>query len=397
MHVSSRLSIFFGAFVLVLVASGCDTFSSGSEEDDLRDRLVGTWVIEEQVGTYLITTDAPQMILDPDVPGQGTMTLSGRWNDYNAPSRFVDEPLLYARHTARPIYQGYGPALLLSTAPIQNVESVRTGEDDGFVVQLSDVYDRQRNVFTPDGFLEGIITTSYYEQYPGRPELIPDTVLSDPLPPLPPLSRPAVQLNDLPFAQKFVGSDTVRVGGTLRPAVQTIPAGVETAVDAERTPAADLARQKITYTFTENDSVYVSAAVNGDTLRISGAWEVSRDTLRIWQGTDTTTALLDLQRGIAGPGSEWRMTFEDPLCTPDDTACRTFYEYTFGLAAGTLRSGTWRRVNDLAPNTPSASKQVRTTDPGPSCQEKSVKPALCDRTHLLRGGAPELRPPTRSR
>jgi hypothetical protein len=356
---------------------------------------VGEWVVEGQTGTYFVETDVKQTVLDPDVRASSSMTLLGVWSDFGTPDRMLDEPLRYARHTARPVYQGHGPGILLSTEPIQTLKTVDSGEDGGFAVRLSDVYDRQQNTFEPDGFLEGIIETSYYQQYPGRLEVASETLSSDPLPTVPLTSRPTISLDSLPFAPKFAGADTAYAAGILQPQVQTIPVGVETPVDTERTPYEDLERQQITYRFTEDDSVYVSAIVNSDTLRIGGEWATRQDTLRIWQGTDTTTALIDFEPRSDGPATELEMTFNDPLCTEGDDDCRSFYEYTFGLEPGVLRGGTWRRINNLIPrsSTTTEKRNKRSSmSRQDACIERDAALPLCTRHHLLQGGAPQLRP-----
>lgn len=399
LRMRAQYPVLLSAVLVVLLVSGCDAFS-GSSTPGPRGRLVGEWVIERQTGTYFIETDAMQTVLDPDAAAPGSMALLGVWSDFDTPDRVLDEPLRYARHTARPVYQGHGPGLLLSTKPIQTLETVGSGEDNGFAVRLSDVYHRQQNTFKPDGFLEGIIETSYYQQYPGRLEVASETLSSDPLPTVPLTARPTISLDSLPFAPKFTGADTAYVAGTLQPRVQTIPVGVETPVDTERTPSNDLERQQITYRFTEDDSVYVSATVNGDTLRIEGEWATRHDTLRIWQETDTTTALIDFQPGVGGPASELRMTFNDPLCAEGDDDCRTFYEHTFGLEPGVLRGGTWRQINHLIPgaSTAAAKRDARSSTNHPAvCTGTDAVPPLCTRHHLLQGGAPQLRPSTELR
>lgn len=389
----------FFLITLALLAAGCDAFSDVSAPSP-RDRLVGEWVIERQVGTYEVVTNAEQTVLDPDAKATGAMTLQGGWYD-DGRSRPIDEQLQYVRHTARPIYQGDGRAILISTDPVQNFETVRHGEDEGFVVQLSDVYDIQRYVFEPDGYLEGELVASYYEQYSGSPNLARDSLSAAPLPSAPlASSEPRLTLPALPFIPAEDGADTLHVDGQLRPAVRHISSRVSTEVDVERTPRDVLERQRITYTFTTRDSVFVTATVDGDTLRTAGTWQVEGDTLRIQQDDDTSTARIDLQPGHDGSPASLRMAFKDPLCRPDDAACHEFYEYTFGLDDGSLVRGTWTLVNDLVevptPNNASTRAARPSTPPGTvakrTCSQVDQQLALCEPLYLLRGGVRSLRP-----
>ena len=398
MHFDPRPLWLFILIGLMPIAAGCDTFSDASSPAP-RDRLLGTWVIERQVGAYEVVTNAEQTVLDPDAEATSTMTLQGGWHD-DGRSRPVDERLRYVRHTARPIYQGDGRAIVISTDPVQNFESVRRGEDEGFAVQLSDVYDIQQHVFEPDGYLEGEVVSSYYEQFSGSPNLAGDTLSAAPLLSAPlGSSAPLLALQALPFSSAEDGADTLYVSGTLRPAVRRIPPGVPTGIDVERTPREVLDRQRITYTFTARDSVFVRATVDGDTLRTVGTWQVDGDTLRLQQGDDTATARIDLPSGHDSSPARLRMTFTDPLCRPDDAACHTFYEYTFGLKAGSLVRGTWEFVNNLvaAPITDHAASAARPSTPPRTaakrtCSPGDQQPALCEPVDLLRGGVRLLRP-----
>lgn len=383
-------------------AIGCDSFSDASAPSP-RDRLMGEWVIERQVGTYEVITNAEQTVLDPDAEATGAMTLQGGWYDRGR-SRPVDEQLQYVRHTARPIYQGDGRAILISTDPVQTFETVRHGEDEGFAVQLSDVYDIQQYVFEPDGYLEGEVVSSYYEQFPGSPNLARDALSAAPLLSAPlASSEPLLTLSALPFVPPETGADTLYVDGQLRPAVQRIPSGVPTSVDVERTPRDVLDRQRITYTFTVRDSVFVTATVGGDTLRTAGTWQVEGDTLRIQQGDDTSIARVDLQPAHNGSPASLRMTFRDPLCPPDDAACRAFYEYTFGLKTGSLVRGTWGLINTLVavPTPDNASTRAARPSARPhtmavqTCSAADPRPASCEAASLLRGGMRPLRPARR--
>jgi hypothetical protein len=394
--IRSPLLLLVVAPVLVAVlVSGCDAVSSNEDAPTLRDQLVGQWIIEHQTGTYRITSEVAQTVLDPDESADGSLTLSGRWDDAG-PHQYVDEDLHYARHGAISAHDGYRPTLLLSTAPIQNVEAVKTGKDKGFVVELRDVYDRQQNVFRPDGFLEGEIQTSYYEQYPGRPELASETLSAAPLP-TPPLSAPVdVQISDLPFAHKYAGSDTIQVDGTLRLPTQTLAPDTETIVDVERTSSDRLARRRITYDFRENDSLFVSSVFDGDTLRIAGTWALRGDTLQLRGEEETEAALLTMTPGEETGKAKVYMQFDDPLCRSDDTDCFSFYEHTFGLRAGTLKGGTWRLENRLVPASESftsradRSKSICGVAPSSAADRG---PGPCEARTLLRGaGAPPLMP-----
>lgn len=386
------------ALVFLLVMSGCDFLTDRSDTEDPRDQLIGSWVIEKQVLTYLIVTDTEQTVLDPDAPAEGTMTLGGAWVDSDSPDRLLNEPLKYVRHGVRPIYGGYGPSVLFSTAPIQSLETVRTGRDEGIAVQLSDVYDDQQNIWTPDGYLEGIIETSFYQQYPGHLRIANQTLSADLLPDLPLIASPTVRLDSLPFVSNLVGSDTAFVVGTLEPATQTIPPGVETVVDTERTSTHKLDRREVTYTFTEDDSLTVAATANGSRLQLEAEWALEGDTLRIWEERDTTTVIIDFELGAEGAATGLKMRFDDPLCGSGDTTCRTFYEYAFGLAEGTLREGTGRITNDLVPKAESpASEQqalvLKREDRASACaEENTASDIFCNNRYLFQGGAPQLRP-----
>lgn len=346
---SSLRSVSFvlcGMLIAALLA-GCD--ASGPNSPTPRDRLLGTWVIEQQDRTYSVTSTQAQTVLDPNVPASGTMTLEGTWEDVDQ-ATYVDASMAYVRHAAERVYDGYAGGYIVSTHPVETIESLNQRPDGVFAVQLADVFDTDTYAFQPDGRLEGEVWASDTERFPGSPSLTTDTASADALPRQPLGAEPELIAADLGFTPNLTGTDTLRLSGrlSLLP-TQRVPANQTTQVDMERTPEARLAEQQITYRFVDNDSVFVTALLRGDTLRTAGTWSVEDDTLRMLEDGEAFTARID---GLPGDGSgdePFRFVFEDPLCESRDDDCRQYYEKQFGLADGTLRDGRTRLTNRLAP------------------------------------------------
>lgn len=301
------------------------------------------------------------------------------------------------------MYQGTGRAILVSTDPIQRFETVQDGEDEGFAVRISDVYDTQQYAYEPDGYLEGELVSSDYQEFPGTPDLARDTLSAAPLLPAPlDSSEPVLSLTALPFLPAEGGADTLYVDGQLRPTVQRIRSGVPTPVEEETTSRQVLNQRRITYTFTKQDSFFVTAVVDGDTLQTAGTWQVEGDSLRLEHEQETAVAQFDVQLGRDESSARLRTIFQEPLCSTADSECRTFYEYTFGLEVGSIDRGTWEIRNNLeaVPTTDDAAN--RATRPygrsqptkKQACAEKHKrKTALCETPNLFRGDTPTLRPP----
>lgn len=391
MHLVSRfLATFLLLGIFLLTLSGCD--SSGPTGPTPRDRLVGTWVIEQQDRTYSVESSEAQTVLDPNAPASGTLTLEGTWEDVNR-AEYVDVSMSYVRHEAVRTRDGYAGGYIASTHPVETIESLSRRPAGVFAVQLSDVYNTDTYEFQPDGRLEGEIWASDTERFPGRPGLTTDTASADALPRTPIGADPALAASNLGFTPSLSGTDTLRLSGRLELATQRVPSNQRTQVDVERTPPARLSEQQITYRFTANDSVFVSALANGDTLRTAGTWSVEGDTLRLSEDGEALTARIDGLPGDDSGGEPFQLIFEDPLCETGGDDCRRFYEEFFGLAAGTLRDGRTQLTNRLVPADDDRAMSSASFGAGGARASSKTD----SRTTLLRGFAPRsLRPASES-
>jgi len=389
MHLVSRfLATFLLLGIFLLTLSGCD--SSGPTGPTPRDRLIGTWVIEQQDRTYSVAASEAQTVLDPNAPAAGSMTLKGTWEDVDQ-AAYVDASMAYVRHAAEQVNDGYAGGYIVSTHPVETIESLNQRPDGVFAVQLADVFDTDTYAFQPDGRLEGEVWASDTERFPGSPSLTTDTASADALPRQPIGTDPELIAADLGFTPNLTGTDTLRLSGRLHQLpTQRVPANQTTQVDVERTPQARLAEQQITYRFVDNDSVFVTALLRGDTLRTAGTWSVEGDTLRFFENGEAVTARVEGLPGEGSGGEPFRFVFEDPLCEPRDDDCRQYYENQFGLADGTLRDGRTRLINRLAP-----ADEDRAATAASSAAEASRAASKSDsRMSLLQGFAPKpsLRP-----
>jgi len=390
--VSRFLATFLLLGIFLLTLSGCD--SSGPTGPTPRDRLIGTWVIEQQDRTYSVAASEAQTVLDPNAPAAGSMTLKGTWEDVDQ-AAFVDASMAYVRHEAVRTRDGYAGGYIVSTHPVETIESLSRRPDGVFAVQLSDVYDADTFVFQPDGRLEGEIWASNTDRFPGSPALTTDTASADALPRQPIGTDPELIASDLGFTPNLTGTDTLRLSGRLSPLpTQRVPVNQWTQVDVERTPQTRLVGQQVTYRFAANDSVFVSALSNGDTLRTAGTWSVEGDTLQLSEDGEITVARIDGLPDNGSQGEALRLVFEDPLCEPRDNDCRRFYEEQFGLANGTLHDGRTRLTNRLAP-----ADEGRAASAAASAEKASRSASTTgSRTTLLQGLAPKppLRPARRN-
>lgn len=388
MHLVSRfLATFLLLGIFLLTLSGCD--SSGPTGPTPRDRLVGTWVIEQQDRTYSVESSEAQTVLDPNAPASGTLTLEGTWKDVNR-AEYVDVSMSYVRHEAVRTRDGYAGGYIASTHPVETIESLSRRPDGVFAAQLSDVYDTDTYTFQSDGRLEGEIWASDTDRFSGSPSLTTDTASADALPGQPLGADPELIASDLGFTPNLTGTDTLRLSGRLHSLpTQRVPASQRTQVDVERTPPARLAEQQITYRFANNDSVFVTALYRGDTLRTAGTWSVEGDTLRFMEYGEVMTARVDGRPGDGSEGEALQFVFEDPLCEPRGDDCRQYYEKQFGLADGTLQEGRTQLTNRLDPVDDDRAMSSASFGAGGARASSKTD----SRTTLLRGFAPRsLRP-----
>lgn len=354
----------------------------------LQDRLVGTWVIEQQERTYSVESSEAQTVLDPNTPASGTMTLKGTWEDVDRADQ-IDVAISYVRHEASRTPDGYAGGYIASNRPVETIDALSRRPDGVFAVQLSDVFNTDTYVFQPDGRLEGEVWASNTERFSGSPSLTTDSASADVLPQQPIGTDPEdLTASNLGFTPNLTGTDTLRLDGHLQLPTQLVPANRRTQVDIERTPAARLAEQQITYRFASNDSVFVSALSNGDTLRAVGTWSIEGDTLRLLEDGEAMNARIDGLSSDGTGGGPFRLAFDDPLCDTGDDDCRRFYEEFFGLADGTLRDGQTRLTNTLARvKDDRAASATSSRTEASSTEAPRATPKASVRTSLLKGYA----------
>ena len=333
----SRLTAFL-LFASLLVA-GCDT-SGPSPEDRARDALIGTWSLQQQTTRYVVETDQPQTILDPDTPGTGGLSVTGNWFRGDTPVP-VDATLRYVRHAPARFFSSER-ATLYSTHPIRDRESVYVGQTPGMVLEVFPSS-------PPSGFFGALNGTSF----PASSSLIdpgslPRTsFLPTPLPD--PLQR---TLPPAEFTGPATGNDTLVVAGTLTPATQSLPALTPTVVDVEPTSREWL--QSLTYRFAPNDSVRLTAQVDGRMYERTGTWRIDRDSLHLLaEGEDPVVVPYTLD------GDQLRFSSASRMCPQQDDDCMQQAEFLFGMRPGSLLRATNRLENrfersDVTPTATSA-------------------------------------------
>jgi hypothetical protein len=344
------VSVLMGAVLL----SSCDLMSSEDGRPQVERELLGSWRVDAQKTTFSVLSTRTQTVLDPDVPAEGSMRLTGTWLDDNT-LRSVDRRLRYVRYTARSRIKPL-PRLVLSTQPVTNEEARILGQEEGFVVELADNFDAESGLFQFDGLLEGEVNSTF-EKYPGTQRIGMDDSVRAPSLVAPPVAEnPGLELSSVPFGKPTRRSpdlpedDTVRVDGRLKAPTQTVSAGRETVVDVQEIDADWLDERKITYTFQSNDTVRVravSALDSRDTLTTRGTWSVDGDTLTLRD--DETTARAAIERTETGLRLRFQSVELCPAEAGEGSECRRYHESRFGLRPGTLKEARSRLVNHVKP------------------------------------------------
>lgn len=310
-------SLALATFLCALLVGGCDTNSVEPSPPNPPDTLVGTWVVQQQTGTYAVVSRDGQTVLDPDAPAQEAIMLKGTWLGGNT-IRSVEKRLRYVRHGVWH-RQPFSATLMVSTVPVANAMNPTSNEDTfplgnerAFVVEVTDT----RGSASGAG-LNGCVYSAF-EQYPGCksiPVSMADSMATRVSFPRP--SSPALRFSGVPFTKSerellrkdstfvedttlvdttvtdtiridsttvgdttqydttlvkdttlvdstrvqdttFVDTtivdDTLRVDGELQPATQTLPAGDTVDVDVEHTHSSWLDQRQYTYTFRPDGS-----------------------------------------------------------------------------------------------------------------------------------------------